>query len=411
MRGIYTYCRNKAKGNATIAILLLILAAIPTGTYNAAERLGRAMPRTARSYPSYPLIGAIRWDFWFKGSPMIRTALSEPQWRYRLPFFAKVRRDGLVEVSGDSQDTVDREILAAVEGGIDYWAFVYYHNTDYKGNPVQPEILKGNLARQQYLASQYRNQINHTLILSLGYMGTPSQWEQTIDDVLLHHFRLSNYQRVLGDRPLLYMFNMTYWQSFWGSAQKSRAMLARIREKSIKAGLGNPYIVLMHFYPQEAIQMQQSIGYDAVSTYANPTGNNGRRQLYSYCTSLNRWFREQFRNSGVQLIPTINTGWDTRPLRDGRDPYVKRAANNDFCEPATPQEIGKHLQETLKWVRVNRSFNESNNVLIYAWNEYSEGGWISPTLLEGNARLRAVRQAIDVNRCEIAKLPSCKNKE
>lgn len=411
MRSIHTYSKNKAKGSAVIAILMMGLTAILTGSYSAEGRSVRTVPKTLQSDPSYPLVGAIRWDFWFKGSPTIQKALSAPRWRYRLPFFAQVHNDGSVHVNGDSQSVVDREIWAAVEGRIDYWAFVYYHNTDYLGKPVSPEILKGNLAMQRYLSSHYRDRLNHALIMQLGYLGTPSQWEQTIDNVIIVHFQMSNYQKVLNNRPLLYMFNMKYWPQLWGTEQKARSMLALIREKSMKAGLGNPYIVLMHFSPREAIQMQQSMGYDAVSTYANPTGDNGRQQRYSYCVSLNRWFREQFRNSGVQLIPTINAGWDTRPIRDGRDPYVKRSPNNDFCEPATPKEIGKHLQETLKWVRANRSFNEANNVLIYAWNEYSEGGWISPTLLEGNARLRAIRQAIDVNRCEIEKLPSCKKQE
>ncbi len=30
-------------------------------------------------------------------------------------------------------------------------------------------------------------------------------------------------------------------------------------------------------------------------------------------------------------------------------------------------------------------------MLIYAWDEFSEGGWICPTLSEGTARLDAIR--------------------
>ncbi len=399
-------------GKALVSILLAISTGIFINSSNNAEGRPRIEERKiVRANSTYPLVGAIRWDFWFKGSPMIQKALSNPQWRYRLPFFARIQTDGSVEVNGDNQETVDREILAAEEGGIDYWAFVYFHKIDFKGNPVSPETLKGNLALQRYLSSQYRNRVNHSLILALSHLGTPAQWEQTIDDVLLAHFRLPNYQRVLGDRPLLYMFNMKNLPKLWGSTAKAQAMLSRIREKSKKAGLGNPYIVLMHFSPKEAIQMVGELGYDAVSTYANPVGGNRTRQLpYSYCVGQNRSFREQFRNSGVQLVPTINAGWDTRPLRHGGDPYVKRASNNDFCETATPREIGNHLLETLRWIRTNRSINETNNVLIYAWNEYSEGGWISPTLLDGNARLLAVRRAIDAYRCEIGNSSSCRDR-
>jgi hypothetical protein len=377
------------------------------------DRLAIAVPRSTQARSDYPIVGAIRWDFWFKGSPTVKRALSNPQWRYRLPFFARVQKSGGVEVNGDSQEVVDREILAASEAGIDYWAFTYYHNIDYQGLPVPPDILKGNLVRQRYFTSQYKQRINHALVLQLGYLGTPTQWDQTIDNVLLVHFRMSNYQKVLGDRPLLYMFNMKDLPKIWGSSQKAQAMLARIREKSKKAGLGNPYVVLMHFYPEEAIQMLKSTGYDAISTYTNPTGNStGKYSMehpFSYCVSLNRWFREQFRDRSVQIIPTINTGWDTRPLMNGRDPYVERSPNNDFCQTATPQEIGNHLLETLGWVKANRNLSETNNVLIYAWNEYAEGGWLSP-MLQGNERLQATRRAIEKNRCKIKKSSNCVRK-
>jgi len=34
-------------------------------------------------------------------------------------------------------------------------------------------------------------------------------------------------------------------------------------------------------------------------------------------------------------------------------------------------------------------------VLIYAWNENDEGGWLIPTLSGGDARLEAVHKAIE----------------
>jgi hypothetical protein len=392
---------------------LLILSGTLICSCKSAADPVRAVPRTARSEVSYPLVGAIRWDFWFKGSPTIRKALGDRRWRYRLPFFAQVHNDGSVEVNGDRQEVVDKEILAAAEGGIDYWAFTYYHYIDWQGKRVSPEILKGNLARQRFINSRYRHRINYALILQLGYLGTPSQWDRTIDEVLVFHFKMSNYQKVLGNRPLIYMFNMTDLPKLWGSPQKAKAMITRIREKSKSAGLGNPYIVLMHFYPEDAVRMLKSTGYDAISTYANPTGDSiakpGIARPFSYCVSLNHWFREQFRDRGVQIIPTINTGWDIRPLMGGQDPYVERSSRNDFCQTATPQEIGNHLLETLGWIGKNRSFNETNSVLIYAWNEYAEGGWLSPMLF-GNDRLNATRRAIHKIRCTIRNVAICKDK-
>jgi hypothetical protein len=37
----------------------------------------------------------------------------------------------------------------------------------------------------------------------------------------------------------------------------------------------------------------------------------------------------------------------------------------------------------------------SKAVIVYAWNEYDEGGWIGPTLHADEERLSAVRDALE----------------
>ncbi|WP_461785767.1 hypothetical protein [Prosthecobacter sp.] len=40
---------------------------------------------------------------------------------------------------------------------------------------------------------------------------------------------------------------------------------------------------------------------------------------------------------------------------------------------ATPDELAPHI-------RSNRNLNPANAIIIYAWNEHDEGGWLQPTL-------------------------------
>jgi hypothetical protein len=37
-------------------------------------------------------------------------------------------------------------------------------------------------------------------------------------------------------------------------------------------------------------------------------------------------------------------------------------------------------------------------VLVYAWNEYDEGGWLAPTLVPDPARQDAIREALVTRR-------------
>ena len=48
----------------------------------------------------------------------------------------------------------------------------------------------------------------------------------------------------------------------------------------------------------------------------------------------------------------------------------------------------------MTWVEKNPVAAESKAVLIYAWNENDEGGWLVPTLSEGAARVEALGKVL-----------------
>jgi len=48
----------------------------------------------------------------------------------------------------------------------------------------------------------------------------------------------------------------------------------------------------------------------------------------------------------------------------------------------------------LDWLVAYPEAAEPNAVLIYAWNEFDEGGWLAPTLGDGTARLDAIAKVL-----------------
>ena len=52
------------------------------------------------------------------------------------------------------------------------------------------------------------------------------------------------------------------------------------------------------------------------------------------------------------------------------------------------------MKAAATFVSVNPSVVPARSVLIYAWNEYDEGGWIAPMLDDGTARLDAIRAVL-----------------
>ena len=100
-------------------------------------------------------VGAIRWDAWFSDphNPYVKN-LSAHKWHHRLPFYAEIISDSEVRIQNDVQEVVDREIAYARQGGIDYWAFLYYQPTVRKDGFDHDAM---NRARRLFLSSLDRN--------------------------------------------------------------------------------------------------------------------------------------------------------------------------------------------------------------------------------------------------------------
>src|SRR5438270_609296 len=80
-----------------------------------------------------PAIGAIRWDGWQVDGTVghaVSKSLTPSPWRYRLPFYAKIREDGSPEMRGDTPEVMTAEIAAAKTARLDYWAFLAYDEAD-----------------------------------------------------------------------------------------------------------------------------------------------------------------------------------------------------------------------------------------------------------------------------------------
>ena len=360
-------------GLRAVAAALLLAAVLAVGT-------GADEPRP----PSRPLVGAIRWDAWTDWDLYANT-LAPPEWYYRLPFYARVLGEGKVEVRCDRGEVMDQEITYAREAGLDYWAWVWY-------DPWHEEAteLHMNACLDIYRASPLRADINYCLIG--GSYWSTRHWEDTVA-CLVAMFREPNYQKVLGNRPLFYYFMAEVTVAHFGAAERARAAMDELRSECVKAGLGPAYIVGLCFWPDKGARAVDEVGFDAMGSYCNPGGADGKELPYEQLAGLNRWFWEECRRTGKPFVPPVNSGWDYRPLIG--EQFPDRDPRGNWYTHATPSELAAHLKAALSWTRANSSVCQADTVLVYAWNEFAEGGWICPTLSEGAARLEAIGSVLN----------------
>ncbi|MFF0224042.1 hypothetical protein [Streptomyces sp. NPDC004629] len=261
-----------------------------------------------------------------------------------------------VDCDETSQEEMDRQIRYAAAAGIDYWAFDYYEN---------PELRQ---ARDLYLSSAYKNQVKWCVIL-FGSAEEDAKFPE-----LITRFGESNYQKVLGGRPLVYFFS-----------NATAARVTKMRAQAAEAGLPDPYIVVMRWTAQSAADAKTTAGADAVSRYATGAQSGA---AYSSLTASETTLWSDYAAAAGQVIPTVTTGWDARPRYEypppwGPQPSADYLADKDnWTQQATPAEIAAHLHEAIRWSNTHPANTPANCVLIYAWNENLEGGWICPTLYE-----------------------------
>jgi hypothetical protein len=324
---------------------------------------------------SAPVIGAIRWDGWFDGNTWQRN-LDAAKWHDRLPFYADDSVAGAVRVVDDTQAIMDQEIAYAAAGGLDYWAFCYYHPTSW------PEADKYNHSWKRYLASKDRGELDFCLLLQGGqHMGPAKEWSDTVAK-FVGFFKEPGYQQVENGRPLLFIFYCENLVPHFGGMEAARQAMDLLRQESIKAGAGDPYIVAQIWLPMLEDPFIDGLGFDALSAYS-AHGDAEPELPHARLAEINREYWDAFKASGRAVVPLANAGWDGSP----------RDYEGSWFVQGTPEEVASSVMNAVDWVAENPTVATANVVLVYAWNEFDEGGWLCPTLDEGSARLDALASA------------------
>ncbi len=148
--------------------------------------------------------------------------------------------------------------------------------------------------------------------------------------------------------------------------------------------------------PQQGAKWKNALGADALSAYAASGG--GIEAPYSALTKYAEEFWDRCNSAGGAVVPLVMSGWDRRPRVVHPMPwetYQKPGVGLDrYYQTATPAAIAEHLQHAVSWTLANKKAAPAQAILIYAWNENDEGGWLTPTLNEGSARLDAIQKVL-----------------
>lgn len=342
-----------------------------------------------------PPVGAIRFDAWYDMQNTIdqqcAAVLSPEKWHYRLPANTQIEADGTANWSVATQDTIDQEIDVAVAGGLSFWAFDSYLQTDTL-----------SLALSLYLSSKKKSSLKFCMI------GQSTNWADTssadgYSSALKRDLSLmsdNDYMTVLGGRPVYFVLDGSASQladlpaGFAGAISYIRSV--------IQGNIGkNPYVIYLSgaaFSDYDNTSAAQAVGADAAGAYCTPR-LTGAPQPYSALVQAAETDWKKREASGFPMIPTAMTGWDQRPLIEKPQsfyPISSALSDENYYEAGETPDIAAHIMNMTRFLQETLAAPASLG-LVYAWNEFAEGGWLAPTYSsDGGDKMRLEALGSDI---------------
>ena len=369
-----------------------------------------------------PTVGIIRWDAWNlvdntydEISYYLHRDMSPSHWHYRLPFYVNILPDNSISFNNDNQSIIDKEILYAHSAGIDYFAFDFYckyekncsvSSTNKYGSEKQCNFYSNTTSTRYcpenptygldlYLESQYKDLINFTLIL----LGSIPCSDNNISQLYVNYMLDNNFHTVLDNRPLIYLFQFSDNEAeACGGWNNSKIIFDNIRNAAIKAGLNNPYMVLMDFVPETVYENAVKLGFDAISTYALPGGNINGTMFRNLTNAANKWWYDSLEYN-FDMVPIIPTGWDPRPRYENPVPWCYEGPQHYF-QPTT-DELNQLVQTAVNFTCLHKNnATQAKTMIMYAWNECSENGaCIIPTIGNGTVYVDSLATVLPSSAC------------
>jgi hypothetical protein len=325
---------------------------------------------------SPPTLGAYYFDGWTSTSTHLRPRLltefadRQPVWGWH----------------DDSLTTVEIQIDYAADAGLRFFAFDWY----YPEGPDKYSPL--NTGLDFYLRASNRDRLQFCLLVAnhSGFRIGPADWT-AVCDLWLPLLAHPQHLRTRG-RPLIIFFAPGELLNAFGSPQALRAAFDALQARARAAGLPGVEIAACATPGPENnwnnLNALVDAGFTCLTGY-NYVGHprKGPEMIQAYSTLIaghvDIWNRFAAKDV-LPYIPVVTAGWDSRPW----EAPTTTTSQSLYYPDRTPTQFAQYMKEAEHWLTTNPTKTLPERIiLIYAWNEYGEGGYIAPTLGTGTLYL------------------------
>ncbi len=312
-------------------------------------------------------------------------------------------------LDGKNPSDVAKEIDLASNAGIDVFLFDWYW---YGGEMTMQESLE-----QGFLRAPNRMKMKFCLMWCYHdrvdsfrddprapkrmLMKLPRTPEDFLNNIRYSKkfFHEPNYWMRDG-KPFFSIYSAPRFVKDMGGPEKTRALLEEARKIAIADGLAGIYFQGMNPWSADAAKILSDAGFDCIGSYNLATCpaalacQKDGTFTFDYSEML-PWHQESWKlyssNATVPYIPAVTAGRDVTMRCRNEEPFPWRTVRYPYgyiCLGNTPDKFQALLESAKKHVEADPK--NPCAILIYGWNEYTEGGYIAPNNFDADGALRAV---------------------
>lgn len=305
-----------------------------------------------------------------------------------------------------------QKIDAAADHGIDAFIFDWYYYNDgpFLERPIDRGFLQATNNHRIKFAFMWAN--HDWLEIHPYKRGTPQPvlypgkvnpegFARIRDHVIKDYFQHPSYWRIDG-KPYFSIYELTKLLESFGSMEATRAALDTFREKARAAGLpgvhlnavvwGQP-ILPGEQKPVDAAKVVRELGFDSVTSYVWIHHVPLNQQVTDYNEVRDAYFKywdQAGKMFSVPYYPNVSMGWDSSPRACQEDefgnfgyPFTNTIGQN------TPERFRTALEMAKK--RLESQPGGPHILNINCWNEWTEGSYLEPDMVNGMKYLEAVQ--------------------
>lgn len=294
----------------------------------------------------------------------------------------------------------EKQIEAAADHGVTcFWYDWYWDMGGSEGPFLQRALEEG------FLQADNRDRVKFGLMWANHNQVNAERFDKMADYVIENYFIQDNYWR-LDEGMMFSIYEMHTLIQGLGGIEQTKEALERFRRKTVEAGYPGLHINAIEWGIQDANltvwgyspdELVRELGVDSVSSYV--WEHNGLLKPfpaapYEQCADLAipLWNELNDRLS-VPYYPNVTMGWDPSPRMDqdqelirGEYPYTSIIVDN------TPEAFEKSLRDAKRFVEEAIPDGKPRIISLYAWNEWTEGGYLEPDTVHGMGYLEAIRK-------------------